>query len=99
MKKDDKERSNLNYNYNPYRDNNYKPNASGIMSMGTILIRDWTGYANLPICVYLGDLNRPGSVTVTDPTVSFGSSNSSSSGSAVAGKDKEYFSNDHQGMS
>lgn len=84
--------------YNPYRDNNYKPNASGIMSMGTILIRDWTGYANLPICVYLGDLNRPGNVTVSDPTVSFGSSNSSSSGSATSGKDKEYFSNDHQGM-
>lgn len=84
--------------YNPYTDNSYPINASGMMSMGTIMIRDWTGYANLPICTYLGDLNRPGSISEDKPDVGYSSNNSSSSSSATVSNNKDLFANDHQGM-
>ena len=83
--------------YNPYANANNTPNSSGIMTMGSMIVRDLKGYTNLPICVYLGDLNRPGSPTIEEPTVHANTGTQSYNGSATAGSRNDRFGKDHQG--
>lgn len=83
--------------YNPYANTNNKPNSSGIMTMGTMLVRDLKGYTNLPICVYLGDLNRPSRQSTTAPTVTANDNSLGNQGGATAGSRKDRFGKDHQG--
>ncbi|MBP0988161.1 MAG: hypothetical protein J6S92_07765 [Oscillospiraceae bacterium] len=84
--------------YNPYGNPWNKLNSQGIMTMGSMMIRDFKGYTNLPLCVFLGDLNRPGTTSSSEPTVTYSNQNHSSSGNATAGNSKDYFNNDHQGL-
>lgn len=83
--------------YNPYANANNTPNSSGIMTMGSMIVRDLKGYTNLPICVYLGDLNRPSITTIDEPTVHANTGTQSYNGSATAGSRNDRFGKDHQG--
>lgn len=86
--------------YNPYANKNNIPNSKNLVSMGTIMVKDFdqNNNSNVPICVYLGDMNRPPDGPGQELNVTLTGGSKNSSGSAAAGNKKDHFSNDHQGM-
>ena len=83
--------------YNPYTDEPVNVQSKGIISLGTMMVKDFGGYTNESIVAYLGDLGRPAYIPPNSPKVSFTKSSKNSSGGAMVGGPDDYFSNDHQG--
>lgn len=69
-----------------------------IISLGTLYVQDMN-VKNVPLCVYLGDLGRPGTPDTPGLTLIGTGNNGSQSGNIMAGNNNDKFGKNYQGAS
>jgi hypothetical protein len=67
------------------------------MTLGTLYAKD-LNVKNVPLCVYLGDLGRPGSPPTYELEFMGVGADSSSAGNISFKNKNDFFSNDHQNL-
>ena len=76
---------------------NYTGDNKLIMTLGTLYAKD-LNVKNVPLCVYLGDLGRPGSPPTYELEFMGVGADSSSAGNISFKNKNDFFSNDHQNL-
>lgn len=75
----------------------YPSNDKLIMTLGTLYTKDLE-VKNVPLCVYLGDLGRPGSPPTFELEFSGVGADGTNAGNISFKNKNDYFSNDHQNL-